>query len=328
MIIGHQKQWQFLRKSVETERLSHAYLFSGQSHLGKKTLAKEFVKLLNCQETFRHFSGSPSGQTNFAKSNGGCQKCWSCRAFQREVHPDLVVIKPQNKEIKIVQIRELQRLLSFRPHSSVFKAVIIEKAERMNQESQNCLLKTLEEPLGNTLLFLITGHPRMLFSTVLSRVQEVRFFPVPKIEIENYLKEQKIVLSKIEQIISFSFGRPGLAIEFSQNIQKLEQESQRIKEIAKIIQQSLPLRFQYVKDLTSRERDLKETLEVWLRYFRDVSRLKMGLPSELRILSSSVPDLSLSQLKRIINSIEKVNFLVSSTNVNNKLALETLMLQF
>lgn len=312
MIIGHQTQWQFLRKSAKLNRLSHAYLFLGQSHLGKMVVAKEFIKLLNCSH----------------KKNSPCHNCWSCKAFQKEIHPDLISIKPEGKEIKISQIRRLQRFLSFKPHSSLFKAVILEEGDKMNPEAQSCLLKTLEEPPNSSLLFLITEHPRILLPTILSRVQTIKFFPVPKSEIEEYLKIHRTSLSEIELISSFSFGRPGLALEFSKNPEKLKKAHQTIEEIAKISQLGLPSRFQYVKTLTLKEQDLKETLDSWLRYFRDVLRLKIGLPSELRILPSSIPNFSTLRIKRIINSIEKINFLIASTNINQKLALEILMLQF
>lgn len=326
-IIGHQKQWQFLRKSAELNRFNHAYLFWGQSHLGKRVIAKEFVRLLNCQEDPRHFSNSSSGQTNFTKSSGGCQKCWSCRAFQREIHPDLIFIKSEGKEIKISQIRHLQYFLSFRPHSSLFKAVVLEEAERMNSEAQSCLLKTLEEPSKNSLLFLLTEHPRMLLPTILSRVQTIKFFPVPKSEIKDYLKTHKISSSNIELISSLSFGRPGLALEFSKNPEKLEKAYKIIKEIAEMSQLELAYRFQYVKTLVSQEHDPKEILESWLRYFRDILRIKIGLPPELEISSSFGYNPSIPQIKQIINSIEKINFLISSTNVNLKLALEQIMLK-
>lgn len=327
MILGHQKQWQFLRKSAELNRIPHAYLFWGQSRLGKNTIAKEFIKLLNCQKTSNHFSGSSFSQTNFTKSGGGCQTCWSCQALQKEIHPDLIVIKPEDKEIKISQIRHLQHFLSLTSYSSLFKAAILEEADKMNPEAQSCFLKTLEEPPANSLLFLITEHPSMLLPTILSRVQTIKFFPVPKSEIEKHLKTSKIPLSEIELISSFSSGRPGLAFGFSQNPEKLEKSRQKIEEIAKVSRQDLAFRFQYIKTLVSQEQDLKEILENWLRYFRDILRLKIGLPSELKVSPSSNSNLSITQIKEIINSIEKINFLISSTNVNQRLALEQLMLE-
>lgn len=321
MLVGHQKQWQFLKKSAELNRISHAYLFWGQPHLGKKVVAKEFIKLLNCQET-PHQNKFGAGH-----ENSSCQKCWSCQALQKEIHPDLIVIKPEGKEIRISQIRYLQRFLSFKPHSSLCKGVILEEAEKMNPEAQSCLLKTLEEPSNNSLLFLLTEHPKMLLPTILSRVQTIKFFPVPKSEIENYLKINKISLSNIELISSLSFGKPGLALEFSQNPEKLGRAHQNIEEIAKVSQLELAFRFQYIKELISQEQDLKEILESWLRYFRDILRLKIGLPPELKISLSTGPNFSIPQIKRIINSIEKINFLISSTNINQKLALEQIMIE-
>ncbi|OGZ17366.1 MAG: DNA polymerase III subunit delta' [Candidatus Nealsonbacteria bacterium RBG_13_36_15] len=312
MVIGHQTQWQFLKKSAETHRISHAYLFFGQSHLGKRIVAKEFVKLLNCSKKENH---------------SFCNICWTCRAIQKEIHPDLIIIKPEGKEIKISQIRQLQRFFSFKPHSSLFKVVILEEAEKMNSEAQSCLLKTLEEPPSNSLLFLLTEHPRMLLPTILSRVQTIKFFPVPKSEIEDYLKANKISLSDINLISSHSFGKPGLALEFSKNPGKLERAHQIIEEAAKISQIELPYRFQYVKALISQEQDLKEILESWLRYFRNALRLKIGLSSELIISSSFISSFPIFKLKRIINSIEKINFLISTTNINKKLALEQIMME-
>jgi len=312
MIIGHQKQWQFLRKSAETQRLSHAYLFLGPAHLGKRTLAKEFIKSLNCQK----------------KQETPCQTCWPCQALEKETHPDLILIKPEGKEIKISQIRNLQYVLSHRPHSSSFKTAILEEAEKMNQESQNSLLKTLEEPSNNTLLFLISAYPEMLFPTILSRVQKIKFSQVGKSEIKRFLKNRRISSAEIEQIASLSFGKPGLAMEFSKNTENFRKEDQKIKEIERIVQGPLSLRFQYVRNLTHQEQDLQDTLENWLRYFQDILRMKMGLAAELEISPTPNFNLSTAQLKKIIHFIERINFLISSTNINSKLAFETLMLQF
>lgn len=310
MMIGHQKQWNFLKKSAELDRISHAYLFQGQAHLGKKVVAKEFIKLINCQ----------------SKTKSLCQTCWSCQSFQREIHPDLIFIKPDGKEIKISQIRYLQRFLSFKPHSSLFKAIILEEGEKMNLEAQGCLLKTLEEPSDNSLLLLLTKHPGMLLPTVLSRVQTIKFFPVPDSEIKDYLKKQKLLLPMIESISSLSFGRPGLALEFLKDPNKLEKARQKIEEIAKISQQDLALRFKYAKDSIAKEQDLKEVLESWLRYFRDILRQKIGLATELKILPSAA-NFSVTEIKGIVNRIEEINFLISSTNVNQRLALEQIMIE-
>ena len=325
MIVGHQKQWEFLRKSAEMNRISHAYLFFGQSQLGKKTMALEFIKLLFCQRTPHHFSGSSSDQTNFTKSGGGCQICRSCQDIQKGINPDLLLIQPQKREIQISQIRELNWRLSLRPYSAPFKVAIINEAHCMNSEAQSCLLKTLEEPKGKTILILITEYPELLFPTILSRVQKIRFFPVPKSEIEDYLQNQGVSSKEAQKIALFSFGKPGLAIDFLSDPQKLENQNQKIREIEKLSQSDLSFRFQYVKDLISQKQNLKEILDIWLRYFREV--LLLALSPQPSALSQPLQDYSLLKLKNTLQAIERINFLISTTNINSRLAFEILMLQ-
>ena len=148
---GHQKQWEFLKKSAELGRLPHALLFYGQKGLGKKALAIEFSKFL----------------------------------IKEISPPDFILIEPQGKEIQIVQIRSLMQKLSFKPYLADFKIAVLDKAHLMTQESQNCFLKFLEEPTDKTYLILITEYPAMLLPTILSRVQKLRFFPAKGFENED-----------------------------------------------------------------------------------------------------------------------------------------------
>jgi DNA polymerase-3 subunit delta' len=304
MIIGHQKQWQFLKKSAETNRLSHAYLFFGQERLGKKTLALEFIKFLNCQ--------------NNNQLSKPCQQCSSCKDIQKRQHPDLFWIEPVGKEIQISQIRNLQWRLSLRPFSAPFKAAIIDQAHCMNSEAQSCILKTLEEPSGKAILILITEYPELLFSTILSRVQKIRFSPVPISEIEDYLKKQRIPQEKKDKISFLSLSKPGLAIDFLLNPQKLEYQNQKVKEMIQIRQSDLIFRFQYIKDAVSKKYNIKELLDIWLRYFREIL---------FKTLKNDQTEYSLDRVKNIINTIQNINFLISTTNVNQRLALEQLMLE-
>jgi len=291
MIIGHQKQWQFLRKSLELGKLSHAYLFSGETQLGKKNLALEFAKLINGE--------------NFYFG-----------------HPDLILIEPEGREIQIVQIRELIQKLSLKPYSAFLKVAMIDQAHLMNSEAQNCFLKTLEEPKGNTILILITEAPKTLFPTIRSRCEIIKFYPVKISEIENYLKNQGISKEKSEEIAKLSLGRPGLAIDFLTNPQKLENQKKVIEELIKISsgKTSLSLRFQYAKDLVMNP-ELNEILNIWLSYFRAVL-LEQFLPPEVK-----KPEYPFSKLKNIIKQIQNTNFLISTTSVNPRLALEILMLE-
>jgi len=285
MIIGHQKQWRFLKKSLEMDKLSHVYLFCGQEKLGKKTFALEFLKLINSQRSL---------------GNG---------------HPDLVLIEPEGSTIQIAQIRELSRRMSLKPHSTTFKTAIIDRAHCLNQEAQNCFLKILEEPKGRTLLILITEMPELLFPTILSRVQKIKFFPVKKNEIKGHLKKQGVKDTEAEEISELSLGKPGLAMDFISDPEILKKQKKTIKELIAISKADLSFRFQYAKDLSA-DGNIKETLDIWLRYFREA------------LISGISRNQKVCKFKNIIEQIEKTNFLISTTNVNSKLALEALMLEF
>ncbi|KPJ73015.1 hypothetical protein AMJ48_02615 [Parcubacteria bacterium DG_74_1] len=293
MVIGHQKQWQFLKKSANVGRFSHAYLFCGQEKLGKKKIAYEFIKL---------FFGNNTIQS----------------------HPDYIFIEPTEKEIQIKQIRDLNWRLSLKPFSADLKVAIIDQAHLMNAEAQNCFLKTLEEPRGETLLILISEYPEFLFSTIRSRTEIIKFYPVPRKEIKDYLKKQGVDEEKSQFISQISQGRPGVAIDFLNYPQKLKEREELISEIVKLTKSDLNFRFQYVKKI-SEMTDLKKILDLWLFYFREIllSGLNKNNIDKLNMDGAS----RISKIKNILERIQGTNFLISTTNVNKRLALEVLMLE-
>ena len=282
MFIGHQKIWQFLKKSVQLDQLPHALLFSGQEKLGKKTLALELIKIINCQKKEE-------------------------KLFNIKQLLDFVLIQAEDKQIQISQIRDLSWRLSLKPGSGLVKTAIIDEAHLMNQEAQSCLLKTLEEPKGRTLLILISEHPEMLFPTILSRLEVIKFYPVETKEIEDYLNKQGFDAEKSQEIAMISMGRPGMALDFAKNPQKLNFQKEKIQELEKVLEGDLSVRFQYAKDLSKDPSEIKNVLDVWIMYFR-------------RIL--------LSKVKKISETKYSLSYLLSKTNINSRLALEVLMLEF
>lgn len=324
-IIGHQKQWQFLKKSAELEKLPHGLLFCGQEQLGKKTLAIEFIKFLNCQ--FLASTGEAGGD-DFSKRP--CQTCRSCRDIQEKVYPDFVLIEPESSrgEIRISQIRDLIGKLSLRPYASIFKTAILDRAHLMTREAQSCFLKLLEEPKGKALLILITEYPEMLLSTILSRVQKIRFSPVRSIEIRKYLIQQKIAEDKAEYFAFLSLGRPGAAINFLSDPQKVENQKKLVADLVKISNSDLAFRFQYAKGLSDLSIDnLREILDTWLRHLRIIFLSRLSQKYRRQEKTESFSRHSLSKLKDIIKLIQSTNFLLSTTNINPRLALEILLIE-
>jgi len=286
MILGHQKQWEFLKKTVESEKIPHAFLFSGQSNLGKKTIAFELAFLLLKE--------------------------------RNKQHPDLILVEPLEKEIQIAQIRDLNWKLYLKPYSAPFKVAILDQAHSMNPEAQNCLLKTLEEPKGKTVLILVAESPELLLPTIVSRCESIKFYQVGQEVIEKYLKEQGISEEEIREVSQASQGRPGVAVDFLTNPQAVKDRAERIKELNNLLKSDLASRFRYAKKI-SEESNLKDILNIWLAYFREelLNGLKLQKPIS-----------SLGKLKNILWKIQSTNSLLESTNINTKLALEILMLDF
>lgn len=307
MIIGHQTQWQFLKKSVQLGKISHAFLFYGPQKLGKKTLAFELAKLLNCQNP--DFKKRP------------CQRCSVCRDIEKRILPDLIFISPTKKEIPIEQIRELNWRMALKPYSAPWKLVILDEAHCLGKSAQNCFLKTLEEPKGKSIFILITEYPARLLPTILSRIQKMRFSPVPFLEIENYLKEKKVAAETCQKIMRYCEGRPGMALDFLAEPSKLEKYEEKIKEIKKLCQADLNFRFQYAKDLSEKPlRELNQTFQIWLQHFHQLFLSKAGADQGPTLMSPL-------RLKKILETIEKIQILINFTNTNTRLALENLMLQ-
>jgi DNA polymerase-3 subunit delta' len=237
IIVGHKKQWEFLKKKFESNQLSHAYLFTGAKEIGKKTFAIEFVKLLNC-----------------LAEKKPCGKCVDCQMIEKNIFPDFKTItkKEDKSEIDISQIREVQKFLSYKSYYGSFKIVVVDDAEKMNQEAQSCFLKTLEEPKGKTLLILISSKPDMLLSTITSRCQTLKFL------------------------------RPK---DLPMNSERFKKDQEILKNLIPIINSELSDKFKYAKSINFEKQDAGEILEVMQRYFRDLLLADYGNKKVINILN-------------------------------------------
>ena len=307
MLFGHKKIWEFFLNSKST--LSHIYLFSGEEKIGKKKMALEIAKLLNCLNL----------EKNPIYKEYPCLKCKNCIDIEKNQFPDLFILEKdkEKRDIDIEKIRDLKKNLSFKPYNSKQKIAIIDDAHLMNISSQNALLKTLEEPFGfgETIIFLITDKPKQLLETILSRVQKVKFFNLSQEEIKNYLSKRDMSRERAEEIENFSLGKLGIAIDFINNPEKLIIYKTKIKELKTIIDSPLYLRFDYVKkiiDDKNGDMDILELLILWMSYFQSLLLLEDDN----------------KKTKKILRRLTKTYTLVSTININKKLALENLVLEF
>jgi DNA polymerase-3 subunit delta' len=156
-----------LERSLERNRLAHAYLFSGDSLDELEAMARTLAKALNCS----------SARTAPKRSLHSCGQCDSCRGIEHDSHPDVLWVRPESKSrvILIDQMRDLMRAVNLKPTSAQFKVGVIAGADRLNPQSANAFLKTLEEPPADSILVLLTTEPQRILETVLSRCLRLSF---------------------------------------------------------------------------------------------------------------------------------------------------------
>ena len=157
-ILGNEKIKNSLIKSVNMGKYSHSYLFLGVPGIGKKMIAREFAKMILCED-----------ETPY------CNKCKSCIEFDSGNNPDYEEIIPDGNNIKIEQIRQMQRKIIESPIISSKKVYVLDDADTLTREAQNCLLKTLEEPPEFATIILIGSNESSFLSTIKSRCTILKF---------------------------------------------------------------------------------------------------------------------------------------------------------
>ena len=200
-ILGNEKIKESLQNSVKAERISHSYLFIGTDGIGKKMIASEFAKMILCLD----------------KNNKYCNNCKSCIEFDTNNNPDFKIIKPDGNSIKIEQIREIQDKIAEKPIISNKKAYIIDDADKMTQEAQNCLLKTLEEPPEYAIIILIGSNETAFLSTIKSRCIILHFKKIKDEEIAKFIREKYQIEIDNQNLLKAAQGSIGKAIQIKED---------------------------------------------------------------------------------------------------------------
>ncbi len=172
-IIGNQKNKKILEDIIIKNKIANAYMFIGQESIGKFLFAKEFAKAILC-----------------LNENKPCNKCKSCLEFDNSNNPDLTIIEPDGNNVKIEQIRELNRKVVEKPIVSTKKVYIINDGQNITKEAQNALLKTLEEPPEYVTIILITTSESAFLPTIKSRCTKINFNKLTEEEMLKILKEK------------------------------------------------------------------------------------------------------------------------------------------
>jgi len=224
------------------------------------------------------------------KNDEPCQECNICKSIEKLNFPDLIFISPlKNYEIEIDQIRDLKEIINLKPFISKYKFVIIELAHLLNDFSQNALLKVLEETQGNDVIFiLLVDNFKKLKETVISRGAVLKFY-----------QDTSLNIKKIDFFEDF-------------------------------FKKDLTERFLIIKKVSSIKDKAKidSFFENLLKFERLLMLKKIGCNINVKVDESILEKYSLSDFKELIKFSQDVKNQVIFLNLNKRLALETLTLNY
>mgnify|MGYP001056566049 CR=1 FL=1 len=317
-IVGHEKLIEHLQNAIRMDKVSHAYIFNGEDGVGKNLMANCFSMALECEE-------------------GGVCACGHCKSCLQAIsgnHPDIIRVNHEKSVISVDDIRlQLNSDILIKPYSSRKKIYIVDEAEKMNEQAQNALLKTLEEPPEYAVILLLTNNSSRFLPTILSRCITLNFKPVAKEKIKTYLMEQyQIPDYQAELSAEFSAGNLGKAILYSSS-----EEFGEIKdEVVHILKYLREMEYQELlealKYFSEKKQAMDECLDLMVLWFRDVLIFKATRDAnrvlykkELSEIRSQARVISFEGLNEILEAISKLRLRLKA-NVNFEVAAELMLL--
>ena len=307
MIIGHQRQKKYFLNALKNDNLSQGYIFVGQDHFGKFSLAKKLaynVLFLGDQKDLLDLENELS-LTELKKM---------------DICPDYIEFSGE-EEIKISDVRNIKNKI-LRTSFGTSKVLVIKKIERINTEAGNALLKILEEPQGDTHFIFTSARPGSIMPTIFSRLVPVHFNPLKKNEIKKHILSLAPNESNVDFLTELSGGQIGTALDFLQNPDNLENFKMNIKKLKDYLENPSWRR------IIASGKDGKESQEMildWMKFLEYVLKSRF-LSREIFIDSSYWKSLDVRTLKNALEIIHKSWQLFFQTNVNKKILFEELVL--
>jgi len=323
-IIGHDWAVDRLRRSLLNGRQRHAYLFTGGPSLGKSALARAFALALNCEAV--DIAARP------------CRHCRSCGAIARGSDPDLILAQSDDgAPLKIGAIRELSRVLALKPYAARYRIAILDEFDRVAPLAQDALLKTLEEPASFAVMILLASSAERILPTIRSRAQMIPLRPAPLQLIKAALVERGCEAERAEGIARLSGGRIGWALAALEDEALLAYRGETLDQLGAGLGGGRLAGLKRSEALSKRvggdKAALREVLEIWQTYWRDVLLQCHGSPvkpgnsdraDEIRALVQRIETgdalAALHATRRALDAL--------STNANIRLSLDALFLDY
>ena len=316
-IVGQEQITGHLQNAIRMGKVSHAYIIQGEAGSGKKLLADTFATTLQCEE-------------------GGIEPCGHCQSCKQAVsgnHPDIRRVTHEKASISVDDIRlQLNNDILVKPYSRPYKVYIIDEAEKMTEQAQNAMLKTIEEPPEYAVILLLTVNAKLLLPTILSRCVLLNVRPVARGQITKLLTERHGIAGFMAEVAAdFADGVPGKAIAYAQSGEFVELKDEVIRVLKRLPSMPAEELYKKVKEWVGRKAELPDILALMNLWYRDILVMKAtngaGRPvfrEEEQELNRQAESLGYARIEEGIQSIALTAQRLNA-NVNLEVSLELLM---
>lgn len=318
-ILGNEMIKEHFLKAIESHRISHAYILTGEEGTGRKSIANAFAMTLLCEK----------GGTE------PCMVCHSCKQALSGNHPDLIYVTHEKPaSIGVDDIREqINDTIQIRPYSSYYKIYIVDEAEKMTVQAQNALLKTIEEPPSYAVIILITTNQEAFLPTILSRCVQLKLKPLKDFTVKSYLTEHlKVPEKDAELCAAFARGNLGKAIHLASS-EEFKELYRRVMSLLKNVgTMDIGMLLDCIREIKEQNFDIYEVLDLMQLWYRDVLMYKVTkdmnllvFKDEYRMINETGQKIDYAGLEAILAAIDTARTRLEA-NVNLDLAMELLLL--
>ena len=301
-------------------------------------LAQAFAMTLQCETSIRNREGAtgrPEEKLSPEILAEPCLECHSCKQALGNNQPDIIYLTHEKPNtISVADIREqINHDIEIKPYSSKYKVYIVDEAEKMNQQAQNALLKTIEEPPAYAVILLLTSNADALLPTISSRCVTLNLRPVKENEVKEYLMEHMHLPDYQAQIdAAFAQGNIGKAKQIAESTEFAEMAERAFRILRKSNELELYELVEMIKELTAEKQNIYDYLDLFTMWFRDVLLFKAtkevdGLifKDQYNYIKERAKKSSYEGIENIIDAIGKARERLHS-NVNFDLVMELLFM--
>ena len=329
-ILGHEQIIEHLQNAVTMDKVSHAYIINGPDKSGKMMLAEAFAQTLECEklEDVVKNAAQPSDVEP-------CMECHSCKQAMTKNQPDIIYVRHEKPNtISVDDIRtQVNNDIVIKPYSSRYKIYMIDEAEKMNEQAQNALLKTIEEPPAYAILILLTTNAAAFLPTILSRCVTLNLKAVPDEKIKKFLMAHyQIPDYQADVCVAFAQGNVGKAIQLAASDDFNELKASALQLIKRLHDIDLYEMTEAVKQISEYKLQINDYFDLMMIWYRDVLYYKATKDVNGLIFKDEVYDIKRQAEQSSYNGIEEILQALSkaqvrlNANVNFDLVIELLLL--